>query len=316
MMTIGKGVQDVFLRGKVFEPQCDEEGNCYEHLQLGSKLDLEEVVFATGGNATNAAVTFARAGLHASYMWILGNDVASDVIIQSLDKEDIDTSGVVQRDDYRASYSTVLLAPNGERTILNYHGSMVGPDGYPLDLDRLKQADWLYVSSVGTMELLEKIITIAHAAGVKTALNPAAPELAKPDQLKALLADVEVLSVNKDEAKLLFEGETAEELARHATHLCPTVLVSDGPNGAVATDSKRIVRAGMYEDVPVTDRTGAGDAFGSGFVTKIAAGASLEEAVTFASANSTSVVQHIGAKEGILHADAELHDMNLEVQDF
>lgn len=315
-MTIGKGVQDVFLRGKVFEPQCDESGECFAHLQLGSKLDLDEVVFATGGNASNAAATFARQGLHASYMWILGNDVASDVIMQALDKENIDTSGVVQRDEYRASYSTILLAPNGERTILNYHGSTVGGDGYPLELDRIKTADWLYVSSVGTMELLEKIVTTAREANVKIAINPAAPELAKPGQLKTLLEDVEVLSLNKDEAKLLFEGETAEELARHATHFCPVVLVSDGPNGAVATDGKKIVHAGMYEDVPVIDRTGAGDAFGSGFVLKIAQGASLEEAVVFASANSTSVVQKIGAKDGILYTDAVLHDMPLAVKDF
>lgn len=316
MMTIGKGVQDVFLRGKIFEPECDENGVCYEHLQLGSKFDLEDVIFSTGGNATNAAATFARQGLHSSYMWILGNDVGSNIIIQALDDENVDTSAVAQRDEYTASYSTILLAPNGERTILNYHGSMVGSDGYPLDLGRLKQADWLYISSVGSMELLEKIISVAHEGNVKVALNPAAPELAKPAKLKALLEDVELLSVNVDEAKLLFEGESAEELARHATHFCPYVVVSDGPNGAVATDSKKVVIAGMYEDVPVVDRTGAGDAFGSGFVTKIALGKSIEQAVTFASANSTSVVQKIGAKEGILHAHAEIHEMPLEVKDF
>jgi hypothetical protein len=36
--------------------------------------------------------------------------------------------------------------------------------------------------------------------------------------------------------------------------------------------------------------------------------------MTFASANSTSVVQQIGAKAGILRADAVLHDMPIKVE--
>jgi len=124
------------------------------------------------------------------------------------------------------------------------------------------------------------------------------------------------LTVNKEEAQMIVHGETLEELARHARHYCPVVIVSDGPNGAVATDGKTILNAGMYEDVPVVDRTGGGDAFGSGFLSQFAQGKSLRESVVFASANSTSVVQFIGAKEGILREGVELHDMPLTEKDY
>ena len=107
-----------------------------------------------------------------------------------------------------------------------------------------------------------------------------------------------------------------EELARHAHHYCPVVIVSDGPNGAVATDGVSVVWAGMYEDVPVVDRTGGGDAFGSGFLSYYAQGKSLKDSIIFASANSTSVVTKIGAKEGILHHGVELHDMPIEEKEF
>jgi ribokinase len=59
----------------------------------------------------------------------------------------------------------------------------------------------------------------------------------------------------------------------------------------------------MYQKVKVADRTGAGDAFGSGFVAAIAKGQSIGEALTLGSANATSVVQKIGAKAGILKTD-------------
>jgi sugar/nucleoside kinase (ribokinase family) len=94
------------------------------------------------------------------------------------------------------------------------------------------------------------------------------------------------------------------------------VLVSDGPNGVLATDTKTIVRAGMYEDVKVVDRLGAGDAFGSGFLSKWASGKSLKESIIFASANSTSVVTKVGAKAGILHQHVKLHEMPLHEKPF
>ncbi len=141
-------------------------------------------------------------------------------------------------------------------------------------------------------------------------------ELKEPDKIRTLLEDVSVLLVNKEEMKVFVEGQTLEELVRHGANLVKTVVVSDGPNGVMATDGEQIVKAGMYEDVPVVDRTGAGDAFGSGFVAWHATGKSLEEAITFASANATSVVSKIGATPGILHRHAKLHDMPLKVHDF
>ena len=140
-------------------------------------------------------------------------------------------------------------------------------------------------------------------------LNPAGPELADPAKLKTILEDVDVLCCNKEEMAMLVAGATCEELALHALNYVPVAIVSDGPNGVVATDGKTIVRAGMYEDVPVMDRTGAGDAFASGFLSQWSQGKSLKESILFASANSTSVVTKIGAKAGILHKGVRLHEM-------
>lgn len=316
IVTIGKATQDVFLlSSKSFEPH-EHKGVLYEQLPLGQKLDLDEVIFTTGGNVTNAAATFARQGLHSKYIWAIGTDVASQTILSDLDKEGIDTSSVVQDDDYRSSYSVILLANTGERTILNYRGTKLPQDGSLIDLSILDSADWVYLSGLGDIELLELIISRCVDHGVKVMLNPANSELNEIEKLKTLLEDVDVLIVNKEEAQQIVEGQTLEELVRHAANYCPVVVVSDGPNGAVATDKKNIVEAGMYENVPVVDRTGGGDAFGSGFLSYWARGESLKDAIVFASANSTSVVGQIGAKAGILHKGTPLHDMPLTEKPF
>jgi len=316
IVTIGKATQDVFLKSADAFTEFEHKGVKYEQLPVGQKLDLDEVVFSTGGNVTNAAVTFARQGLHSKYAWCIGNDAPSETILQSLDREGVDTSHVHQSEHFKASYSVILMLEGGERTILNYKGTMPTAKDKELDLSVIDEGQWIYISSLGDMELLERIIARAAQHDVKVMLNPAGVELKETDKLKALLEDVEVLAVNKEEAQMIVHGETSEELVRHLTHYVPVAIVSDGPKGVVATDSKTIVYAGMYEDVPVIDRTGAGDAFGSGFLSAYSQGTSLKDSIIFASANSTSVVQFIGAKEGILHKGVQLHDMPLTEKDY
>jgi len=312
ILAIGKGTQDVFVHSDEFDPHTQGK-HVFTEIPLGIKMEVEDVTFSTGGNATNVAVTFARQGLNSQYMWTLGDDPVSNIIMSDLDKDGVDTRFVVQKERYTSGYSLILIANNGERTILNHRGVSTGKTGVDLDFDAISAADWVYPTSLasGGIELLGKIVHAANKGGAKVMLNPAGPELAEPDKLKGLLDSVEVLCMNKEEMQLLVHGETLEELVRHALNYCPVVIVSDGPNGVVASDGKTIVRAGMYEDVKVVDRTGAGDAFASGFLSQWAMGKSLKDSIIFASANSTSVVTMVGAKAGILHKGVKLHEMPL-----
>lgn len=310
LLAIGAAVQDVFLsHSDEFKPVTVNPHESFMKLELGMKADVNNIDFSTGGGATNAAVTFARQGLASQFMGTIGHDPAGQAVLDDLDNEGVDTTHVSYSEKYNTGYSVLLLAPNGERTILTYRGASTHYDASKFDLST-SQADWLYVSSMaGSMEALDKIFSQAKRLGIKIMFNPGKGELSQPEKLKALLEDVEVLAVNREEIQTLVEGSELEELVRHGLHYVPVVIVSDGPNGVMASDGTTIVRAGMYEDVKVIDRTGAGDAFGSGFLSQWAQNKSLKEAITFASANSTSVVTKIGAKVGILHKDASLHEM-------
>ncbi|MEO6109860.1 MAG: carbohydrate kinase family protein [Candidatus Saccharimonadales bacterium] len=316
--ALGAASQDVFLSGKGIKAQLDPQTNEYvEEFKLGAKLNVDGVTFSTGGGATNAAVTFARQGIESHFIGRVGDDFAAQGILHELDHEHIDTSKIIKDTKLGTQYSTILLAETGERTILIYRGAANGHLPQEYQSINFGAYDWLYISSFsGAMDALEVIITHAKAQGVKIALNPGSAELEQADKLRGLLEDVDLLLMNKEEAMLVVSGQDSEELARHGLHYCPTVVISDGPNGVVATDGKTVVKAGMYEDVPVLDRTGAGDAFGSGFLSQWAEGKSLKEAVVFASANSTSVVTKIGAKEGILHKGTVLHDMPMTEEKF
>lgn len=313
ILSIGAAVQDVFLQGKIFKAHKDEDGDQVQEFELGTKNEIENITITTGGGATNAAVTFARQGLHSAYLGNLGKDVAAKSVLDDLHKEGVDTSLVKTSKKDGTGYSAILLAPNGERTILTYRGAS---NSYNLREEDFHDSrpDWLYISSLsGDIDALEVIFDYAAAHNIKVAINPGGGELKHATQFKKWLNHITILSLNKEEMQKLFGNYEVKDLLRAATSHVDTALLTDGPRGSYVSDGAHIFTAGMYEDVKVVDRAGAGDAFSSGFVCKIASGHSIEEALTFASANSTSVVSKIGAKTGILDHHAQIHRMPIKV---
>jgi sugar/nucleoside kinase (ribokinase family) len=315
ILTLGAATLDVFLVGGVLAAKRDVRTHDYvAQFPLGAKLELDDVVFATGGGATNAAVTFARAGLKADFMGKIGGDLAGREIMADLKLESVNPRLVAIDQNGATGYSTLLLAPGGERTILVYRGVSEKLKKLDFKLKKIK-ADWLYITSLaGDLDLLESVVETALKRKIKVAMDPGSKELAHPTRFKKILPHLSLLKGNKEEMGHLFGQKTMSQIVRKGASFCPYFIVSDGPNGSVIAHQNSVYQAGLYKDVEVVDRTGAGDAFGSGFVAMIAQNKPIEEAITYASANSTSVVGYIGAKRGILKKGIKLDTMLIKAQ--
>lgn len=314
VVSIGAAVQDIFLEGKIFKPMKDESG-LVSQFELGTKNEVEDVTYDVGGGATNASVTFARLGFNSWFMGRIGDDIAGRVVIESLKNESVNTSLVKTSSQLGTGYSLILLAPSGERTILTYRGAS---EFYKLKQANFKSVkpEWFYVSSLsGDIAALEVIVDYAKKHKIKIAINPGKGELRAKGQFKKLLPEFSILSINKEELEELFGTADLHTLMNKANKDVDVVVVTDGPKGSYVIDGQKIYKAGMYKNVKVVDRAGAGDAFCSGFVAMIAEGKTIEEAITFGSANSTSVVGKIGAKTGILRSTRGLDKMPIKIID-
>jgi sugar/nucleoside kinase (ribokinase family) len=300
--AIGAATQDVFVSGKDLKAKRDVRSHAYvEQLPLGAKLELDRVVFDTGGGATNAAVTFARQGFEATFGGKIGKDPAGAEVLRVLKREGIDTSHVRVDERYSTGYSVIVLDESGERSILAYRGASHNLKPQDFYGGATIEGDWLYLSSLaGNLDLLKRLLQHAHRNGIKVALNPGKSELAQPGKLRKLLAGVDVLLANREEMQRLFGGERPVDTVLNGMTYCPYIVLTDGPHGSYASDGQAIYFAGQYKKVKVIDRSGAGDAFCSGFVAAMAQGWPIEDALTLGSANSTAVVQAVGAKAGIL----------------
>ncbi|MBI5078248.1 MAG: carbohydrate kinase family protein [Candidatus Yonathbacteria bacterium] len=304
---IGDTVVDAFIRlreDQAHTTVCKIDANASEIcMPFGAKVpyDFVKVVYAVG-NSANACVSASRLGLKSALITNLGNDDDGAKCVASLKKDGVSTEYVKQYNDIKTNYHYVLWY-GSERTILIKHE--VFPYILPQDFVGPK---WLYLSSLGetSLDFHHEIATyLAAHPETKLAFQPGTFQIKLgTDALKDLYAHTEVFFCNVEEARLILKTDEPEpkKLARMMTALGPKItVITDGPKGAYVFDGTDVWFMPVYPDIaPPYDRTGAGDSFASTFIAALALGKEPREAVTWAPVNSMSVVQKIGAQEGLL----------------
>ncbi|PJE57541.1 MAG: hypothetical protein COU82_01375 [Candidatus Portnoybacteria bacterium CG10_big_fil_rev_8_21_14_0_10_38_18] len=306
IITFGSATRDLFLKSKDFKTLKSKEfitgqGLCFN---LGSKIYLDDLFFATGGGGTNTAATFSGQGLKTAYVGRVGRDTGGRAI-----KEELEELGVknflIEDKIHKTAYSVVLSVSKKERTILVYPGACHYLQERDIPFNKIR-ARWIYIAGLSgqSAKLLRSIIDFAKKNKIKVALNPGAAQLASGlNGLKNVLSTVDVLILNQEEgarlANLSFkrEKEIFRKLDRYVKGI---VVMTKGAKGVVVSDGKYVYSAGTFKERRYIDRTGAGDAFGSGFVAGLIRFGKIEEAIRLGSANGTAVVEELGAKNGLL----------------
>ncbi len=308
VITIGSASRDVLINASDFRVVTDGQFKTGQAmcLPLGSKLEVKKIVFATGGGSTNAAVTFARQGYKTACVGVIGNDLNGTAVLSELNKEGIDTGFFQKHDDDITAYSVILVQDGGERTILSYKGEGQHFAAAKVPFDQL-ESGWVYLDSLGGhFDLFESAVAWAVSKGVKLATNPGTKDLELGlEKLKPLLKNFSVVMMNQEEAADLLgvDYQKEGEIFKAMDALIDGIFVmTKGPEGVAVSDGKMVYRAAV-PDSPVVERTGAGDAFNSGFVSEYARSGDIAKAIQFATANASSVVTLYGAKAGILEKD-------------
>ncbi|MBQ3464944.1 carbohydrate kinase family protein [Candidatus Saccharibacteria bacterium] len=315
MVSLGSALQDIYLidHDDLVPTEIGHDAILGKVL-IGTKVDIDKISYEVGGAGINSAITFARHGHEVVFIGNISHDPGGGLIVKTLDAEGIDSSYVNFINRKLTGTSIILLdTKSGERTILTYRGaSQQFGNLSEKDLD-LIQPDYMYTSTLrGDLETLERFFKKANQIGTKVMFNPGVKELDQKDKLMKLFKYVDTLIVNKHEASQLVPGTTLTELLYHLKDYAKTVIITDGAMGGIATNGEETYRFGLYESVQAKDTTGAGDAFGSGFLAHIADGHSFRESLVFASANSISVVMQFGANKGIINGNIKLHPMPIQ----
>jgi ribokinase len=274
---------------------------------VGAKLLIRNLDLHIGGGGTNTSVGFSRMGLKTAYVGKMGKGENSDRIVNFLKKEKIDTS-LVCREHGRTGFSVVLDAKGSDRTILVFKGSNDNLCYNDIKLKRVK-TKWIYSSSMVGKSFygLERIIKWAHKNKIKVAFNPSSYQCKKGIKfLREILKKLDVLILNDEEARLLVRKKEIKDLLISLQKFGPKIVViTQGAKGAYCFDGWKFYYTKPH-NIKIVETTGAGDAFGCGFVTGMIKKGDVKFALKLGVTNAESVIRHVGAKNKLLRFNEAL----------
>ena len=213
------------------------------------------------------------------------------------------TNLLVKTEKEGTGYSVLLTTKEGQRAALVYRGAAGTIEAGDIPWDKL-DTKWIYLSSVkGNLPMIKRIFKHATANNIAVAWNPGSQEIRHGLQTLAhLIHGCDILLLNREEAAIL-SGSAPSDLPGMLHALLAEVprylAITDGARGAYAAEGDAVFRA-LPTDVPTINVTGAGDAFGAGFVAGIMSKESLTVGLQVGMLNAESVIQQIGAKNGLL----------------
>ncbi len=280
-----------------------EHGYCELCLQFPNKVPFSSMVEVAGvGNSANAAVSAARLGLKSAFVTTVGNDARGQLCIKTLKGNNVKTDYVHVQKNIETNYHYALWYQADRTILINHHE-------YDYVLPRISPAPkWMYLSSLASNSYpyhLEIVDYLKKNPSVKLAFQPGTFQmklgLEKMGELYKLSA---LFIVNVEEAQLILTTADNDIVALLTAiyKLGPKlVLITDGPKGAYMYDGQKAYFMPIYPDQkPPLERTGCGDAFASTFMAALALGKSPLEALAWAPINPMSVVEFVGAQEGLL----------------
>lgn len=306
LLSVGDANLDAFIVPSESESLCNiDTKKCLIAFSYADKIPVKNLEFSVGGNAANNAVGTKRLGVNTGTVLTLGDDSTGAIIVEKLKKENIDLTYVIQQPATLSNFN-VVISYTGERTIFTYHS----PRSYEFPVN-LPKTPWMYLTSMGeSFKPFYNHITewLVKNPETKLAFNPGTWQLkGGVDAIANVFKLSTIVFVNKQEAEKLTgfeaESEVTKELLMSLSGLGSKIaVITDGGNGSFVFDGNKFLHCGILP-VDAYERTGAGDAFGSGFLSAVIKGKILEEALVWGTVNSASVIGYTGAQKGLLTKD-------------
>lgn len=275
----------------------------------GETITTREIFSAGGGKGANQAVAARRSGAKTAFIGSVGSDAAGSQMLGLLDKEGIDTSGIMTLDSQITGQAYIIVDDAGENSIMIHAGAnqAISCDHVRECEHEIQDSDFVISQFENNLDATVKAFEMAREAGVTTILNPA-PAL--EDIPEELLAVTDVIVPNETEAEVITGVAVTddESLAKAAEELhklgVKTAIITIGHRGAyynVEGGESGIVPAFPVDAV---DTTAAGDTFIGAMASVLNRDLSnLPEAIKYGNKASSLTVQRLGAQPSIPYAD-------------
>lgn len=252
-----------------------------------------------GGKGANQAVAAARLGANVQMFGRVGDDAFASRLIEGLQKERIDVSGVKRSSETASGLAIVSVEASGENAIVVVPGANALVSATDVDeyAERIRGCDVLLLQLEIPIEAATAGIEAARRAGTWVILDPAPAISTLPESL----FDVDLVVPNRSEAATILDRrvETIDDAVAAARAFVSrgvkNAIITLGKQGAVVCDGERAERIEPFA-VKTSDTTAAGDAFAAAIAVRWSSGSSLFDAARYACAAGAVAASRPGAQ--------------------
>jgi sugar/nucleoside kinase (ribokinase family) len=151
IITLGGATEDINIYPKeaiVIDNKDDLLKQKLLAFEYGAKISINDSINTFGGGAANAAVNFSNLGFNSLILTILGKDERAERILNNFKKKKVNTDLIIYSKKKASPFSLIIIGPKKEHVA--FVSSACKEDmkiGEPAK-ERIKKADWLYVSSL------------------------------------------------------------------------------------------------------------------------------------------------------------------------
>lgn len=260
----------------------------------GETLSARSVTRNAGGKGFNQSVALSRAGCEVYHAGHIGEDGA--FLLELCRQYGVRTDYLTQV-DVPTGNAVIQVDDDGANCILLYGGANQAMDEAFIRevLSRFDAGDLLVLQN--EINCINRLIALAHEAGLKIAINPAPMNDAIA---KESLALADWIILNETEARDLIGVEEPfaqlEALKESFPH--SSFLLTLGVRGAICQTNGKICTLGSCK-VDAVDTTAAGDTFAGFFLAELVNGKTPEEALLTATRASALAVTRHGAAQSV-----------------
>lgn len=273
-----------------------------EPLLLGEKNFASALGAVGGGPAANAAVAIARLGGSPRLVSSLGSDAIGDEIVVELESHGVDCSPV-RRVAAPSPLSAVVIAPDGDRTIINRTDPVLWRDAdapSPDDID----ASGAVLVDVRWPAGARAAVEAADRLGIPSVVDC---DLTDGDVSERLLATASHVVFSQPAFERISPRATASAVEAAARRFGGVVAVTKGGDGVLWSDGTGARHTPAFP-IEARDTLGAGDVFHGAYALAVAEGRRLDDIVRWASAVAAVKCARAGGRMGFPTRD--------EVSDF
>jgi len=257
-----------------------------KELVLDRELLASGLALTLGSSSAIFAHNLAMLGTKVGFISKTGGDPLGKMALERLKAAGVDISRVKQAAGPTATGLTVAIPYQQHRYILTFPGTMFEMQYSDIDMEYVRSARHLHVSSFYLHRALRPRIADlfrqARAAGLSTSLDTNDDPDNKWDRdVLEVLKYVDVFLPNDREAKKIAHTDDLSQALATLAGLAKVVVVKRGSAAAICRSGQELCSLAP-PSVKVVDDVGAGDSFDAGFIHQRMLGAKIEDCLAFA----------------------------------